>query len=195
MHLLLIHQAFVTPNEPGGTRHFEFLRHMVKKGHQATVVTSNLSYLTGKSAGSSGRLFKEENQEGIRIIRLYTIPTLHRSFVWRVVSFIGFMLLSTIAAFRVRKIDLVMGTSPPIFQAVSALLASLRHRVPFLLEIRDLWPEFAIDMGVLKNRILILLSRWLEKDLYRFSDRRRWNQDRLDHLKELLRKGDYSEDT
>ena len=171
MHLLLIHQAFVTPNEPGGTRHFEFLRHMVKKGHQATVVTSNLSYLTGKSAGSSGRLFKEENQEGIRIIRLYTIPTLHRSFVWRVVSFIGFMLLSTIAAFRVRKIDLVMGTSPPIFQAVSALLASLRHRVPFLLEIRDLWPEFAIDMGVLKNRILILLSRWLEKDLYRFSDR------------------------
>jgi glycosyltransferase involved in cell wall biosynthesis len=170
MHILLIHQAFVTPNEPGGTRHYEFLRHMVKKGHRATVVTSNLSYLTGKSAGSSGRLFKEENQDGIRIIRVYTIPTLHRSFVWRVFSFIGFMLLSAIAAFRVRRVDLVMGTSPPIFQAVSALLTSLSHRAPFLLEIRDLWPEFAIDMGVLKNSILIILSRWLEKALYRFSD-------------------------
>ena len=170
MHILLIHQAFVTPNQPGGTRHFEFLRYMVKKGHRATVVTSNLSYLTGKSTGFSRRLFKEENKEGIRIIRVYTIPTLHRSFVWRVVSFIGFMLLAIIATFRVKRVDLVMGTSPPIFQAVSALLASLRHRTPFLLEVRDLWPEFAIDMGVLTNRILILLSRWLEKALYRFSD-------------------------
>ena len=170
MHILLIHQAFVTPSEPGGTRHFEFLRYMVKKGHRATVVTSNLSYLTGKSAGSSVRVFKEEVQEGIRIIRAYTIPTLHRSFVWRVVSFIGFMLLALIAAIRVRRVDLVMGTSPPIFQAVSALLGSLVHRTTFLLEVRDLWPEFAINMGVLTNKILILLSRWLEKALYRFAD-------------------------
>src|SRR6185437_9586418 len=60
----------------------------------------------------------------------------------------------------------VMGTSPPIFQAVSAWLIAAIRRRPLLLEIRDLWPEFAIDMGVLRNRAIIFLSRRLERFLY-----------------------------
>ena len=59
-----------------------------------------------------------------------------------------------------------MGTSPPLFQGVSAWVVSLLRRRPFLFEIRDLWPEFAIDMGVLTNPLLIRASRWLESFLY-----------------------------
>lgn len=55
-----------------------------------------------------------------------------------------------------------MGTSPPIFQAITAWLVSRLRRRPFLLEIRDLWPDFAIDMGVLTNPALITLSRRLD---------------------------------
>ena len=62
--------------------------------------------------------------------------------------------------------DLVIGTSPPIFQAVSAWFISVVKWRPFLLEIRDLWPEFAVDMGVLKNPVLIWLARRLERFLY-----------------------------
>src|SRR5207253_6663029 len=58
-------------------------------------------------------------------------------------------------------------TSPPLFQALSAWLVAVARRRPLLLEIRDLWPEFAIDMGVLRNRALIFLSRRLERFLYR----------------------------
>jgi len=76
------------------------------------------------------------------------------------------MITSVIAAMRVKHIDLVMGTSPPIFQALSAWFVSVVRRRPFLLEIRDLWPDFAIDMGVLKNPLLIYMSRGLEKFLY-----------------------------
>ncbi len=60
----------------------------------------------------------------------------------------------------------MVGTSPPIFQAVSAWLVAVLRRRPFLFEIRDLWPEFAIGLGVLKNPLLIMLSRWLERFLY-----------------------------
>jgi len=63
-------------------------------------------------------------------------------------------------------VDLVMGTTPPIFQAVSAWTVALIRRKPFLLEVRDLWPEFGVSMGVLTNPVLIALGRWLEKFLY-----------------------------
>jgi len=108
----------------------------------------------------------QQDLEGIAILRAYTYPALHRSFIWRVVSFFSFMITSVVAALRAGRVDLIMGTSPPIFQAVSAWLVATLRRQPFLLEIRDLWPEFAIDMGVLNNHVLIILSRWLEQFLY-----------------------------
>jgi glycosyltransferase involved in cell wall biosynthesis len=166
MHVLLIHQAFASPKDPGGTRHFEFANYAHKQGYQFTVVTSPLSYLTGQRIGPAGGDFYQQNEDGIRILRAYTYPSLHRSFVWRVFSFVTFMFSSIWVAMHARHVSLVMGTSPPIFQTLSAwLIAKLRHR-PFLLEIRDLWPEFAIDMGILKSRLLIVLSRWLELFLY-----------------------------
>jgi glycosyltransferase involved in cell wall biosynthesis len=66
----------------------------------------------------------------------------------------------------VRNLDLVMGTTPPIFQAVSAWFVAWIRRKPFLLEVRDLWPEFGVGMGVLTNPVLIALGRGLEKFLY-----------------------------
>ncbi|MEE4356582.1 MAG: glycosyltransferase family 4 protein [Desulfococcaceae bacterium] len=170
MHILLIHQAFVSPKEPGGTRHYELARHLIKKGHKVTIIASNLSYLTGKRTASDSGFISEEIIDGIKVLRVYTYPTLHRSFVWRVVSFFSFMFSSLFTAVRVQNVDLIMGTSPPIFQLVSAWLAAKVHRKLFLLEIRDLWPEFAIDMGVLKNPVLIRLSRRLELFLYSQAD-------------------------
>lgn len=166
MHTLLIHQAFVLPGEPGGTRHYELIQHARRKGHDFTVVTSNLSYLTGRPAVERTALVTTEVVDGISLLRAYTVPALHRSFVWRVVSFLSFMVTSVLAGLRARNVDLVMGTTPPIFQAVSAWCIAALRRKPFLLEVRDLWPEFAVDMGVLRNPVLIRLSRWLERFLY-----------------------------
>ena len=164
MHVLLIHQGFATPNEPGGTRHFELARGAVEHGHRFTVIASDVSYITGQSAGAE--LSPDATIEGVRVLRAFTYKTLHGSFAGRLFSFITFAGSSLIRALRIGKVDVVMGTSPPIFQAVSAwLIAGLRRR-PFLLEIRDLWPDFVIDMGLLNNSLLIRGSRWLEKLLY-----------------------------
>lgn len=166
MRCLLIHQAFASPDEPGGTRHYEFARHAARRGHSFTIVASDLSYLTGHSTLQRRGLVTEQDFGGVRVLRVYTYPSLHKSFVWRVVSFVSFMLTSLWAALRVGPVDVVMGTSPPIFQAVSAWLIAFLRRRPFLLEVRDLWPEFAIGMGVLRNPLLITLSRRLESFLY-----------------------------
>jgi glycosyltransferase involved in cell wall biosynthesis len=166
MNVLLIHQAFTSPDEPGGTRHYELAQHLLRQGHQFTIVASNLSYMTGQHTARRHRLITTQDLDGVRVLRAYTYPTLHRSFAWRVAAFVSFMGTSVWAGLRAGPVDLVIGTSPPIFQAVSAWLAAALRRRPFLLEIRDLWPEFAIDMGVLKNPVLIALARWLEHFLY-----------------------------
>ncbi len=74
------------------------------------------------------------------------------------------------AGLKVRQVDLVWGTSPPIFQGVTAWALARLKGVPFLFEVRDLWPAFAIDVGVLRNPLLIKLSLWLERFLYRHAD-------------------------
>jgi glycosyltransferase involved in cell wall biosynthesis len=163
MHILLIHQGFASPNEPGGTRHFELASRAAEQGHRFTVVASDISYITASRTDS---VKADETTEGIRVLRAFTHRSLHGSFIGRLFSFISFAASSVFTALGAGKVDLVMGTSPPIFQAVSAWLVAALRRRPLLLEIRDLWPEFAIDMGILKNPVLIRLSKWLERFLY-----------------------------
>src|SRR4030042_3018693 len=121
MHILLIHQAFVALDEPGGTRHHELARYLASQGHQVTIIASPISYLTGQ-AHSTRIAWCEKQTDGelITILRAYTYPSLHRSFAFRMISFISFMLSSFLIGLGVKKVDLVWGTSPPIFQGVLA---------------------------------------------------------------------------
>lgn len=167
MHILLIHQSFVALDEPGGTRHYELTRYLVEQGHRVTVIASPVSYLTGAAASPSAR----ETSEGIVIQRSYTYRALHKSFVHRVFSFLSFMLSSFWNGLKVKNVDVVWGTTPPIFQAVTAWALARLKGARFLLEIRDLWPAFAIAVGVLHSPLLIRLSEWLERFLYHHADR------------------------
>ncbi len=170
-HILLIHQAFALLNEPGGTRHYEMAHSFIQHGHQVTVITSPISYLTGKAnQGKVHWLIREEPEPGLCILRAYTYPALHRSFFHRLLSFFSFMFSSFFIGLGVKNVDVIWGTSPPIFQGWTAWLLAKIKRVKFLFEIRDLWPAFAIAMKVLKNPLLISLSQWLEKFLYRHAD-------------------------
>ncbi len=170
MHILLIHQAFVALDEPGGTRHHELARSLAGCGHKVTIIASPVSYLTGTSLPRSALSRPGEEGKGVRIIRAYTYQALHKSFIHRVFSFLSFMAASFFAGLGVKKVDLVWGTSPPIFQAVTAWLLARLKGVPFLLEVRDLWPTFAIAVGVLKNPLIIKMSIWLERFLYCHAD-------------------------
>jgi glycosyltransferase involved in cell wall biosynthesis len=166
VHVLLVHSAFVSPREPGGTRHYELAQHLRGEGYRFTVVSGEVHYMTGRRARGRRGLVTRRETGGIAVLLAYALPSLHRGFGWRVASYASFMLTSAYAALRAEPPDLVLGTSPPIFQAVSAAAIAAVRRRPFVLEIRDLWPEFAIDMGVLRQPILVALSRALERALY-----------------------------
>lgn len=172
MHVLLLHQAFTSGSEAGGTRHYELARHLKEKGYRISVVASTVSYLTGAKIPYARRSWIiPENLDGIEVYRTWTYAALHRSFISRVLTFLSFMVSSFVTALFVSKVDVVWGTTPSIFQALTAFFVSWLKRVPLVLEIRDLWPDFAIEVGVLRNRSLIWASRHLERFLYRHADR------------------------
>jgi glycosyltransferase involved in cell wall biosynthesis len=167
VHVLIIHQAFASASEAGGTRHYEFARHLVSQGHRVSVVAGQVSYLTG--AVVADRTAAAE--PGITIVRPYTSRSLHKSFVHRAISYLSFMVSSFVAALRVRDVDVVVGTSPPILQGATALLVARLKRVPFVFEVRDLWPDFAIELKILRNPLIIAGARSLERRLYKSADR------------------------
>lgn len=178
MHILLIHQAFAALDEPGGTRHYELARYLARRGHRVTIIASPVSYLTGNPPPSGSPHFlrkwgesKRGEQGGVTILRTATYHALHRSFANRIFVFFSFMLSSFFVGLRVKGVDLVWGTSPPLFQGWTAWVLARLKRVPFLFEVRDLWPTFAIAVGVLTNRTFIRMSEWLERFLYRHADR------------------------
>ena len=172
MHILLIHQAFVTTGEAGGTRHIEFARRLAARGHRVTIITSPVSYLSGESSLTGHFLWKKEQwAENIEIRYCWTSSGMHKGFVPRLLAFFSFMFSSFLCALNVKDVDLVWGTSPNLFQGWTAWLSARLKRKPFLLEIRDLWPEFAIAMGALRNPLLIRMSQWLERFLYNHADR------------------------
>lgn len=168
MHILLVHQAFAALTDPGGTRHHELALYLAEHGHRVTIIASPVSYLTGKSTPAGP---EQGGHPAIQIVRPPVYSGLHRSFIHRVINFITFMLSSFWAGLRVQEVDLVWGTSPPIFQGLTAWALARLKRVPFLFEVRDLWPAFAVAVGVLGNPVLIRASEWLERFLYRHADR------------------------
>ena len=168
LHVLLVHQLFVLGREAGGTRHVELATQLAAAGDRVTVVAPTTSYLTGETVGVAGE--RTEPVPGVTVVRAGSLKG-GAGFVGRVGSFLSFSATSLAAGLRVPDVDVVWGTSPPLFQAVGAWKLARARRVPFVLEIRDLWPDFAVELGVLKNPALIAAARACERFLYRAADR------------------------
>ena len=167
MHILIIHQAFASLDEPGGTRHHEFARLLTARGHKVTVIASPVSYITGALTPTP---LPQGEEQGVRVIRASVYEAHHKSFFHRIIAFFSFMLSSFWIGLGVKNVDVIWGTSPPIFQGVTAWTLARVKGAKFLFEVRDLWPQFAIAVGVLKNPVLIRLSEWLERFLYTHAD-------------------------
>ncbi len=188
MHILIIHQAFASFDEPGGTRHYEFARLLAARGNEVTVIASSVSYITGaptEPPPSSSDMKEAPIAEGVNILRARVYSAHHKSFFHRMIAFFSFMLSSFFIGLRIKQVDVVWGTSPPIFQGVTAWALARLKRAKFLFEVRDLWPQFAVAVGVLKNPVLIRASEGLERFLYARADNVMVNSPGfIDHVKQ-----------
>ncbi|HET9743917.1 MAG TPA: glycosyltransferase family 4 protein [Terriglobales bacterium] len=163
-HILLIHQAFTGPDEAGGTRHYELLEKLCVQDFRATVITGATNYFSGSARAPLSSGWQ------LQIVIAEARADFHKSYTRRLVAFVRFAVASFVAGLRLREVDLVLATSPPIFQAISSWLIAAIRRKPLVLEIRDLWPKFAEALGVLRNPLVIYAAERVERFLYRRAD-------------------------
>jgi glycosyltransferase involved in cell wall biosynthesis len=157
MRILYIHQYFKTPYEPGGTRSYWIAKKLIDKGNEVTIITSS---------NKIGQNKEIKNIDGIKVIYIKVPYNQKMNVFYRLVSFVRFMLKSTYEALKVKNIDLVIATSTPLTIGFPALVIKKIKKIPYLFEVRDLWPEVPIQMGALKNKLLVKLALTFEKKIY-----------------------------
>jgi glycosyltransferase involved in cell wall biosynthesis len=158
------------PPEVGApqTRMYELARRLNGGGDSVTVVTAFPNYPTGViHGGYRGRLAMEERMDGVRILRRWVFATPNSGFFKRIVNHFSFVFSSLTAVRKVGKVDVIFVQSPPLLIGLSALMFSALKRAPFVFNVSDIWPQSAIELGVLRNRTAIRLAEWLERMLYR----------------------------
>ena len=150
-------------------RTFEHARHWVKRGHDVTVVCGLPNHPDGIVPPKyRGHLLYRERLEGVNVMRCWLYATPNRGFLKRSIMFFTFMMSSMFfGAFFSGKCDIVVATSPQMLCGFAGYVVSVLKRRPFVLEVRDLWPKQIIDLGAVRNPLLIWLLERLEMFLYR----------------------------
>jgi len=171
MKILVIYQYLLEQNQGmGGSRYNQFARFWSKQGHQVTILAGMVHYASGQKNPKYKNTFivKEKFDDNVTVIRCFVSAGYNKSFLGRFWAYINFSFSATIAGlFFTGKQDLIIASSPPLFAAIPGYLISRLKRIPLIFELRDLWPKFAIDLGILKNKLLIKMSCWLENFIYR----------------------------
>jgi len=160
--ILYFYQYFTTPKGSYGTRVYEFTKRWVEKGHQVTVITG----VYAKSDIRAQKFIENQDYEGINVKVINVtidnkMPVLRR--IW---SFIQYMSVSCWFAATL-KADVVIASSGPITVGFPGLVAHYIRGRKFVFEVRDLWPEVAVELGIIKNKLLIRLAYWFEKRCYK----------------------------
>ena len=174
MRILLLHQYFLEKNEGGGSRFNEMTKVWSSFGHKTTVLSGMVSYTTGKKPDryKNKYIYKDDCfYDGVDVIRSHVSETYNASFLGRLWAYFSFVFSSTYAGLfkTTGKYDVIIVTSPPLFVGVTAIILSLFKKLPIVFEVRDLWPESAIDTGVLKNKLIIKLAYIFEIYMYKKS--------------------------
>jgi glycosyltransferase involved in cell wall biosynthesis len=172
MHILFLSDNFPPEVNAPASRTYEHCRQWVAAGEKVTVITCAPNFPKGRVFdGYQNLIWQEQEMDGIRVVRVWSYITANEGFVKRVLDYTSFMLSAFVASLFIRRVDLVVGTSPQFFTAVAAWAVGAVKRKPFVFELRDLWPESIKAVGAMTESTAI---RWLEKlemFLYRRADR------------------------
>ena len=151
MKILVVHQYYLFPGASGGSRFNELARLWSDAGHDVTVVAGTVDYATGQVPERyHGRWTTVEQDGPVRVIRCWVPPTYAKGYAGRAGVFAGFTASAATAVLQAPRPDVIVATSPPLLAVLPGMFAARRGGgVPWVFEMRDLWPESAITTGVL----------------------------------------------
>jgi len=173
MNIWIFNHHALTPNMSGGTRHYDFAKELVKRGHKVTIVASSFHYSKYKEMKEyNDKEYLQENIDGVNFIWIKTSPYFGNglSRVKNMLSY-TYKVLNIIPRLNLKNPDIIIGSSVHLFAVYTAYKLSKKYNTPFIMEVRDIWPQTLIDMGISKWHPFIILLAWLEKHLYKKADK------------------------
>ena len=173
MNLWILNHYAIPPDTPGGTRHFDFARELVKQGHQVSIFASGFSHRTKKEERLEGKQnYRRENIDGVEFVWIRTFP--YKGNDWRrVVNMLSYSFRVMLLGLRLKETpDVILASSPHPFAGLAGCILAKLKRARFIFEVRDLWPQTFVDVGgYSSNNPVVKLLRVLERFLYRGAKR------------------------
>lgn len=168
MHVLFITDNFFPEVNAPASRTFEHCREWVKEsGCEVTVITCVPNFPRGKVfEGYANKLFQVETLDGIRVIRVWSYIAANDRILRRILDYLSFMSMAILASMFVRRVDVIVATSPQFFTACAGYVVSRIKRRPWIFELRDIWPESITAVGAMKESLAIRVLERLELFLY-----------------------------
>jgi glycosyltransferase involved in cell wall biosynthesis len=165
--LFLTHYFPPEGNAPASRVH-EMCKRWVRDGHEVTVVTCVPNNPTGVVyPGYRNKPYQTETVDGIRVVRVWTFVAANKGKIRRTLNFVSYLGTATLAGLLQKRPDVVIATSPQFFCGWAGTILSALRRLPFLLEIRDIWPESIAAVGAVKKRFLLRALETMERLMYR----------------------------
>lgn len=168
MKILFLTDNFPPEVNAPATRTYEHCKEWVKKGLEVTVITCNPNFPQGKIyEGYVNRLYYKEQIDGIKVIRVWSYITANKGFLKRTLDFASYAIMAFFVGIFV-KTDIIIATSPQFFTAIAGRFLALLRRKPWIMEVRDLWPESIKAVGAMRgNSWTYKILEWWELAMYR----------------------------
>lgn len=163
MKILYVQQHFATGRGEAGVRGYNLVRTLAERGHDVTVICGHNWRDT--TLGTVPGAVVEQDLDGFRLVQIGVYYSNHQSFGARLLSFLRFAALACRETVT-RDADLVFASSTPLTVSLPALAARYLRGTPYVFEVRDLWPDLPIEMGVLRNPALRPVLLLWEKVVY-----------------------------
>ena len=173
MNIWIFNHHALTPDMSGGTRHYDFAKELIKRGHSVSIIASSFHYSKYKEMKKYGeKEYLQETTDGVDFIWIKTPPYFGNG-ISRVKNMLSYTIkaLKIIPTLELKKPDIIIGSSVHLFAVYVAYKLSKKYNVPFVMEVRDIWPQTLIDMGISKWHPFIIVLGWLEKYLYKKADK------------------------
>ncbi len=170
-HILLNFNHFRTPKKLGGLRSWHIGARLAKRGYRVTAVVPGVDTLTGeKKKNLKGRIWTKELINGVEVIWVNSLNNDRKIKSKRVLYYLSSSLLQTIALMHVRKVDLILSMSMPVTSMLFAYIQSKIRNVPFVIDVRDLPTDTAIEIGYLNASKPVNFILQIEKWLFNLAD-------------------------